>query len=82
MNASYHVEKSGFSGTVRADQSGDATFADFKAGTVDSVKTAEMFVQVVNDDHFASPSWHQFRRSRYGNSPDFSGLLGRVDSAD
>ena len=43
-NARDHVEKSGLSSTIRADQTGDRTLLDRQAGAIYSVKPAEVFV--------------------------------------
>ena len=60
-NARDHIEKSCFSSAVWSDQSGDRALLDRQAGAVDRVKTAEVFVYVVNDDHMSIPESTSFR---------------------
>ncbi len=54
-NARYHIEKSGFTRAIRPDQPGDGALRDFHAGPIHGVKTAEVFVNIVNDDHALFP---------------------------
>lgn len=50
MNACYDVEKSGFSGAIRSDQTGDGAFGDFERRTIDRAESTEMLVQVFDPD--------------------------------
>ena len=51
-NARDHVEKSGFSGTIWTDQPSDRAFFDAQRSSVYGMKAAEVFMEVVDDNHF------------------------------
>ncbi len=50
-NARDHIEKSGFSGTIRPNEPGDRAFFDPHGRPVHRAKTTEMLVNIVNNDH-------------------------------
>ncbi len=50
-----HVEQSGFSGTIWADQAGDRAFFDVQRRTIDGFEAAKTFVNIFNDNHCRRP---------------------------
>ena len=51
-----HVEQRGLSRAVRSDKSGDRPGLDLDRSPVNGMESAEMLVQILNDDHAVFPS--------------------------
>ena len=50
MDPSNHIKQRGLTGAIGANQTGDRSLGDLQTGTIHSMKTAEMLMEVFNFD--------------------------------